>query len=138
MDTNLFTYSLGGIGAHLLYFGIAILAVVVFVAIYIMVTPYHELRLIRQGNTAAAISLGGAILGYSVPLGMAVSQSEGIPDVLLWGGVALVAQLVGYGITRVLVPHLSSDVNEGKTAAGVFLAAISLAIGLLNAAAMTA
>lgn len=131
------SYTLTGIVAHLAYFAVAILAVVIFVAIYVMVTPHHEFRLIRQGNTAAAISLGGAILGYTVPLAKAVSQSAGIFDMLLWSGVALVAQLVAYGITRLTLPHLSSDVNEGKTASGVFLAAIALAIGLLNAAAMT-
>jgi putative membrane protein len=137
MNISLLSYSLTGIVAHLVYFGIASVAVVVFLAIYVMVTPHHEFRLIRQGNTAAAISLGGAILGYTVPLAKAVSQSESIADMLLWSGVALVAQLVAYGITRLVLPQLSSHVDEGKTASGIFLAAISIAIGLLNAAAMT-
>lgn len=131
------SYTLTEIGAHLAYFAIAILAVVLFVAIYVRVTPHHEFRLIRQGNTAAAISLGGAILGYTVPLAKAVSQSAGIFDMLIWAGVALVAQLLAYGITRLTLPHLSSDVSEGKTSSGIFLAAIAVAVGLLNAAAMT-
>jgi putative membrane protein len=137
MDTSLLSYSFTGIVAHLVYFGIASAAVLVFVAIYVTVTPHHELRLIRRGNTAAAISLGGAILGYTVPLAKAVSQSESISDMLLWSGVALVAQLVAYGITRLILPQLSSHVDEGMTASGIFLAAISVTIGLLNAAAMT-
>jgi putative membrane protein len=137
MDTSLLNYSLTGIVAHLAYFGIASLAALVFVAIYVTVTPHHEFRLIRQGNTAAAISLGGAILGYTVPLAKAVSQSGSISDMLLWSGVALVAQLVAYGIARLALPRLSSHVDEGRTASGIFLAAISVAIGLLNAAAMT-
>ena len=135
MDISLL--SLAGIAAHLMYFGVASIAVVVFVAIYVMVTPYHELRLIRLGNTAAAISLSGAVLGYTIPLAKSVSQSESIPEMLLWGGVALVAQLLAYGVTRLIVPRLSSDVGEGKTASGIFLAAISIAVGMLNAAAMT-
>jgi putative membrane protein len=137
MDTSLLSYSLTGILAHLLYFGIASVAVVVFVTIYVTITPHHEFRLIRQGNTAAALSLGGAILGYTVPLAKAVSQSESISDMLLWSSVALVAQLVAYGITRLILPQLSSHVDEGKPASGIFLATISVAIGLLNAAAMT-
>jgi putative membrane protein len=137
MDTSFLSYSLTGIVAHLVYFGIASVAVVVFVAIYVMVTPHHEFRLIRQGNTAAAISLGGAILGYTIPLAKAVAQSESLSDMLLWSGVALVAQLVAYGIARLLLPQLSSHVNEGKPASGIFLAAIAIAIGMLNAAAMT-
>ena len=137
MDSSLLNYSLTGIVAHLVYFGIASVAVVVFVAIYVTVTPHHEFRLIRQGNTAAAISLGGAILGYTVPLAKAVSQSQSISDMLLWSAVALVAQMVAYAITRLILPQLSAHVDEGKTASGIFLAAIALAIGMLNAAAMT-
>ena len=137
MDTSLVSYSLQGIVAHLVYFGMAGVAVVVFVAIYVTVTRHHEFRLIRQGNTAAAVSLGGAILGYTVPLAKAVSQSASITDMLLWSGVALIAQLGAYGITRLILPQLSSHVDEGKTASGIFLAAIAVSIGLLNAAAMT-
>lgn len=138
MDTSLLSGSLAGIVAHLVYFGIACLAVVVFVAIYVAVTPHREFRLIREGNTAAAISLGGAILGYTIPLAKSVSQSENIAEMLLWSGVALIAQLVAYGIARLILPQLSAHVAEGKTASGIFLAAIAVAIGLLNAAAMTA
>ena len=136
MDISSFDYSTA-IVAHLVYFGIAIVATVVFVAIYVTVTPHREFTLIRQGNTAAAVSLGGALLGYTFPLAKAVSQSEGVHDMLLWSGVALIAQLVAYGATRLILPTLSSDVNDGKVASGVFLAAMSISIGLLNAAAMT-
>jgi putative membrane protein len=136
MDTGSFNYS-AAIVAHLAYFGIAIVAIVVFVGIYIAVTPHREFTLIRAGNSAAAISLGSAVIGYTIPLAKAVAQSEGIHDMLLWSGVALVAQLVAYGATRLILPHLSSDVNEGKNSSAIFLAAVSICIGLLNAAAMT-
>src|SRR5471030_2945334 len=111
MNTSSFDYS--AVTAHLMYFGVAIAAVLVFVAIYIAVTPHREFKLIREGNTAAAISLGGALLGYTVPLAKAVAQSDGLGDMLVWSGVALVAQLIAYGITRLVLPKLSSDVNEG-------------------------
>ena len=136
MDISSFDYSTA-IVAHLVYFGIAIVATVLFVAIYVTVTPHREFTLIRQGNSAAAISLGGALLGYTIPLAKAVSQSESVSDMLLWSGVALIAQLVAYGATRLILPTLSSDVNDGKVASGIFLAAMSVSIGLLNAAAMT-
>jgi putative membrane protein len=136
MDIGSFDYS-SAIVAHLMYFGIAIVATVIFVTIYVTVTPHREFRLIREGNTAAAISLGGAILGYTIPLAKAVSQSEGMSDMLLWSGVALVAQLIAYGATRLILPKLSTNVDEGKVASGVFLAAMSISIGLLNSAAMT-
>lgn len=136
MDTSSFDYS-SAVVAHLQYFGIAIVATVVFVAIYVTVTPHREFSLIRQGNIAASISLGGALLGYIIPLAKAVSQSEGVRDMLVWSAVALVAQLAAYGVTRLILPTLSKDVDDGKVASGIFLAAMSVGIGLLNAAAMT-
>ena len=136
MDTSSFDYS-AGVTAHLVYFGIAIVAVIVFVAIYIAVTPHREFTLIRENNVAAAISLGGALLGYTIPLAKAVSQSEGIHDMLVWGGVALVAQLVAYGVARMILPKLSAEVSEGKVAPAVFLSACAVCVGMLNAAAMT-
>ena len=136
MDTSSFDYSTAVV-AHLTYFGIAIVATVLFVAIYVTVTPHREFTLIRQGNIAAAISLGGALLGYIIPLAKAVSQSHSVADMLLWSGVALVAQLVAYGISRLILPTLSADVDTGKVASGIFMAAMSVSIGLLNAAAMT-
>ena len=135
--TSLIEYSVSGVVAHFIYFAIASVAVVVFVGIYVMVTPHRELTLIRQGNTAAAISLGGAMLGYTLPLAKAVAQSESLGDMVLWSVVALVAQLVAYCVARLVLPQLSSNVHEGKTASAVFLAAIAVCIGLLNAAAMT-
>ena len=137
MDTGLLDYSLTGIAAHLAYFAAAGVAVAVFAAVYAAVTPHHELRLIREGNAAAALSLGGAILGYTVPLAKAVSQSTSLWDMLLWSGVALVAQLAAYGATRLVLPRLSASVDEGRTASGIFLAAVAVATGMLNAAAMT-
>jgi putative membrane protein len=138
MTSALFSESLTGIVAHLVHLGIAAAAVLVFVAIYVTITPHREFHLIRQGNSAAAISLSGAILGYTIPLAKAVAQSESILDMLLWSVVALVAQLVAYGISRLILPQLSAHVDEGKVASSIFMAAIAVAIGLLNSAAMTA
>ncbi len=47
---------------------IAMLAAAVF--IYIKITPYDEIKLIRGGNTAAAVSLAGAIVGLALPLAL--------------------------------------------------------------------
>lgn len=125
------------IGAHFMYFVVSLAVVALFVAIYTAVTPYPEIRLIRDGNTAAAVSLGGAVIGFSIPLAMAVEQSGSLIDMLIWSAVALVAQLVAYGVTRLVLPRLATDVHEGKLASAVFLASLSIAVGVLNAAAMT-
>ena len=137
METTTLAPAMSGVTLHLIYFAIALAAIALFIAIYTAITPYREIRLIREGNKAAAISLGGAILGYTCPLAQSVAQAGNIIDMLLWSAVALAAQLVAYGITRLLVPQLAANVKEGKIAPATFLAALSIAIGILNAAAMS-
>ena len=129
--------SLAGLPAFLLYFSLGLALLVVFIALYLAVTPYRELKLIREGNTAAAISLAGAIIGFVLPLGRAVTQSVSPLDMVAWGGVALVAQVVVFFLVGKLVPRFPQAVAEGRVAGATFLAALAIAVGVLNAAAMT-
>lgn len=100
-------------------------------------TPYREFELIKTGNPAAAWSLGGALLGFVVPLASAVINSVGFLDMLLWGAVALGVQIMVYLLVRQIFKGLAAAIEEGMAAKGTFLAACSLAVGILNAACMS-
>jgi len=130
-------HSLTGIGPFFGYFALALLLEFVFVAAYTAITPYREITLIRGGNTAAAITLAGVLIGFSLPLAKAVAQSGSIIDMFLWSVLGFIAQLLAYFAVRIALPHLVADVKEGKQASAVLLAGVSVAIGLVNAAAMT-
>ena len=60
-----------------LYFLVAFAAAgvlaLVFKLVYQWVTPYKEADLIKQGNVAAAIALGGALIGYILALASALA-----------------------------------------------------------------
>lgn len=131
------TESLAGLPAFLSYFFLSLALLVVFLAVYLAVTPYRELALIRQGNIAAAISLGGAVIGFVLPLARAVTQSVSMLDLVAWGGVALVVQVVVFLLVGVLLPRLTAAVKDGQVAAAAFLASLAVAVGVLNAASMT-
>ena len=68
----------------LIYFSVALLLLVSFTLIYTKVTPYNEISLIREGNTAAAISLSGALLGFALPLASTVANAVNLLDLLLF------------------------------------------------------
>jgi putative membrane protein len=131
------TQSLAGLPAFLSYLAVAIGLLASFLLVYVLVTPYREFALIRQGNPAAAASLSGAMLGFVLPLASAIAHSVSLPDMAVWGSVALVVQLSVYMVARLLLPDLARDIPAGKVATGVFLGALSLAVGILNAACMT-
>lgn len=130
-------HSLQGLGYFLLYFVAALVAEAVFIFLYMIVTPHREMTLIREGNTAAALSLGGAVLGFTVPVASAVANSVSLLDMAVWSAVALVVQLIVFVLASLALRGLSRRIEEGDLAAGITLAAASLAIGVLNAASMT-
>jgi len=129
--------SLAGFDDFLVYFGLSLVFVAAFLAIYLHVTPYREIALIREGNAAAAASLSGSLIGFTLPLASAVIHSVNLVDMALWAAIALVVQLLVYFAIRLLVPDIGRHIPEGKTASGIFLGATSLAAGILNAASMT-
>ena len=131
------TESLAGLPAFLLYFFLSLALLVVFLAVYLSVTPYNELSLIRLGNIAAAISLAGAIVGFVLPLARAVTQSVSALDLIAWGVVALVVQVAVFLLVGKLVPRFAEAVRNGQVAGATFLAALAVAVGVLNAASMT-
>jgi putative membrane protein len=129
--------SLAGLPAFITYFFLSLALLVVFLAVYLVVTPYSELAMIRQGNAAAAISLGGAIIGFVLPLARAVQQSVSTLDLVTWGGIALVVQVVVFLLVGKLIPKLTNAVKEGQVAAATLLASLAVGVGMLNAASMT-
>jgi putative membrane protein len=129
--------SLAGLPAFLTYFFLSLALLVLFLAVYLVITPYSELQLIRQGNVAASISLGGAVIGFVLPLARAVTQSVSTLDLITWGGVALVVQVVVFLLVGKLVPKLTNAVKDGQVAAATFLASLAVGVGVLNAASMT-
>ena len=128
---------LAGLPAFLLCFALGLGLLAVFLVVYLAVTPYNEIALIREGNSAAAISLGGSTLGYALPLSRAIAQSVSVVDMLAWGAVALVVQLVVYFVVARVMPRFPEAIKAGRISDATFLAALAIAVGLLNAAAMT-
>jgi len=129
--------SIAGFPAFIIHFVAGVGLAALFIFTYVHVTPYSEISLIRQGNTAAAASLSGSLLGFTIPLAHAIAQSHNVVDMLIWGSIALVVQIVTYLLVRLLLPGLAKDIPEGKTAQGIFLGVVSVAAGLINAACMT-
>jgi putative membrane protein len=129
--------SLSGLVGFCKYFVAAVAFVVVFCQVYCWITPYDELKLVREGKVAPAISFGGALIGFILPLHSAITHSVGFADMLIWAGVAMVVQLAVFGIVRLFFKGLVREIENNHTAAATLLAFFSLAIGILNAASMT-
>jgi putative membrane protein len=127
-----------GAVAFLQAFVVAGLFTIAFKYVYQWVTPYNEKALIRQGNTAAAIALVGALIGYVLPLASALSHTVSLPEFVAWATLAGVIQIAAFtGVRIVALPDVKTRIESGEVSIGVYLAGVSIAVGLLNAACMT-
>jgi putative membrane protein len=129
--------SFAGFDDFLVYLAVSLMLLALFTAIYIRITPYRELALIREGNMAASFSLSGALLGFIVPLASAVQHSVNLVDMAIWGVIAMVVQIAAFVAVKLLVPSITQDIPAGKGAQGFFLGTLALGVGLLNAACMS-
>ena len=128
---------MAGLIAYLSYFGGSAAFLVLGLTAYVLVTPYHEFSLIRQGNTAAAYSLGGTVIGLALPIASAVAHSVSISDLAVWAAVASLTQMAVFLTITMLLPGFKGAIAADRVGYGVFLGAASVAIGALNAAALT-
>lgn len=129
--------SFAGFDNFLIYLAVSLVLLRVFVSIYIRVTPHPEFTLIREGNMGAAFSLGGAILGFVIPLGASIRYSVNLVDMAIWGVIALAVQIAAFVVVRLSVPTVCDDIIKGNAAQGFFLGCTALAAGVLNAACMS-
>ena len=128
---------LAGIPFLLSHFGVTVLMLVIGVFIYMWITSHDERALIREGNTAAAISLAGAILGLAVPLAFCMASSVNVYDIVIWGIVTLVIQLATFWIIDIWLRDLSKRIEEGQVGTAILLVSVKLAVASINAAAVS-
>ena len=105
--------------------------------IYVMVTPYHEVELIKQGNVAAAVSFGGVLVGLALPLAANMAGSVNAFDIMVFGAVAIILQLLAYRFTDIVLKGLPERIKSGEVSAAVTLVGLKLSISIINAAAVS-
>ena len=128
---------LAGFPVFISHFALTVLLLFVGVVVYHWITPHHEMKLIREGNSTAAISLGGMIVGLGLPLAVSLANSITLIDILIWGVVALVIQLVTYFAIDILLKGLSKRIEEGQMSSAILLAAAKISVAAINAAALS-
>jgi len=136
MDAVLQSF-MAGFPVLLLHASVTLVMLALAVTVYMKITPYDELALIRDGNTAAAITLSGAVVGLGVPLAFAMASSVNVWEILIWGLVTLLLQLVAYRVTDVILRDLPARIIDGEVGPALLLCSIKLAVAAVNAAAVT-
>lgn len=125
-----------GFPDFLLMTGTAGVLLLVASTIYILLTPWKELALVRGGNGAAGLALAGAIAGLAVPIASCLASSLTLLDLLLWGSVALLLQLLTYRIIDMILRDIPQRIQNDEAGAAIVLIAAKVSVAMLLAAGL--
>jgi putative membrane protein len=121
----------------LLHVGIALAILIVGTVLYVWMTPWEDLKLVREGNTAAGVALGGIILGLGIPIAACIPGAINHWDILFWGIVTLILQMVTFKVLDFVLQGLPKRIEAGEVGAAVVLSAAKLAVAAIVAAAVS-
>ncbi|WP_273123812.1 DUF350 domain-containing protein [Metabacillus sp. HB246100] len=121
------------------YIGVAALLLLIGIILFEVTTKNKEFELIKNGNKAAVYAFGGRILGLAIVLYSAIANSVNLFDMVIWGSLAIVIQIVLFYLAELLTPkfNITKAIDEDNQAVGLFLLFLSVSIGLLIAASLT-
>lgn len=108
-----------------------------FFFVYTRITPYNEIALVRAGNCAAALTLSGALIGFSMTVASGILHSSDWLPFLAWSTGAMLVQLAVYGVGVRILPGARAQIEAGNIALGGLLGAMALVAGAINAACLS-
>jgi putative membrane protein len=111
-------------------YSVVILCVIVFLAIFELVTKYKNWEEIQKGNVAVAMATGGKIFGIANIFRHSIEQNDSLVTMVSWGVFGFVLLLAGYFIFEFLTPKFNIDEEIKNDNRAVGLIAMFLSIGL--------
>ena len=125
-----------GFPVFIVQLGAALGLFIAALIIYVIMTPHKELDLIRAGNPSAALAFGGVVVGLAIPLGSCLAHAFGLWDLLIWGVVTLLLQLLAFRFADMFLRGLPRRIAEGDVAAAIFLMSVKIGIAMILSGAI--
>ena len=116
--------------------GVTLLILILGAAVYALLTPHREVQLIRDGNSAAAMSLAGVLVGLAIPLSASLGASNSRLEIAIWGVMIIAVQLLVFRIIDVILHGLPQRIQDGEISAATLLVGAKISSALILAAAM--
>lgn len=125
-----------GFPQFLIHGGVTLALLVAGCVVHVLLTPMKEMRLIRAGNVSAGISVGAVIVGLAVPMSACLATATTVYDILIWGVVAILLQLLAFRVADLLLHDLPKRIERDEVGAALVLAGVKLAAAMVMAAAL--
>ncbi len=111
-------------------FSVAVLAMVVFLAIFETVTKYNNWQEIKKGNISVALATGGKIFGVANIFRFSIQHNDSILTMLIWGSFGFSLLLFAYFIFEFLTPRFKVDSEIAKDNRAVGFISFIISVGL--------
>lgn len=109
----------------------------VFVVVYLRLTPFDEIALIRKGCVAPALSFGGTLIGFSITVASGILHLPDYLSFLAWAAAAMVVQLAAFLLLDKALTGIQEALETNNVAMGALIGSVSLSIGLINGACLS-
>ena len=76
------------------------------------------------------------MVGLAIPLGSCLAHAFGVLDLLIWGIVTLLLQLLAFRFADIFLRGLPKRIADGDVAAAIFLMSIKIGLALILAGAV--
>jgi putative membrane protein len=111
-------------------YSVVILCMLVFLAVFELVTKYNNWDEIKNGNLAVAMATGGKIFGIANIFSYSITQHNSLVSMISWGVFGFVLLLAGYFIFEFLTPKFKIDEEIAADNRAVGLISMIISIGL--------
>jgi putative membrane protein len=120
-------------------YSVVILCLIVFLAIFELVTKYNNWHEIKNGNVAVAMATGGKIFGIANIFRYSIEQSDSLLTMIGWGVFGFTLLLVGYFIFEFLTPtfKIDEEIAQDNRAVGLISMVISIGLSFVIGAGIT-
>jgi putative membrane protein len=125
-----------GFPQFLIHGGVTLGLLVAGCVVHVLLTPMKEMRLIRAGNVSAGVSVGAVIVGLAVPMSACLATAATVYDILIWGVVAILLQLLAFRVADLLLHDLPKRIERDEIGAALVLAGVKVAAAMVMAAAL--
>ena len=118
------------------YLGVSLGLLIIGMVLFTLSTPkIKEFQLIAQKNVAAAMLLGGKVVGLAIVLGAAAEYSISLLDMAIWGAIGIVTQVIVFFVAELITIRFSIQkaIEEDNRAVGTMLLSLSIAVGWIVA-----
>ncbi|MEH7223025.1 DUF350 domain-containing protein [Bacillus sp. JJ1566] len=111
-------------------YSVVILCMVLFMAIFELVTKYKNWEEIQNGNLSVAMATGGKIFGIANIFRYSIQNHDSLFVMIGWGVFGFFLLLIGYFIFEFLTPKFNIDVEIQQDNRAVGLISMIISVGL--------